>query len=408
MGAGIIALPVKTFEAGFGPSSAVLCVAFAYMTLTALLLVELSAAHPGANLSAMALESLGAKGRAVAVGLYYFIYLATLTAYVAESGHFLAALLRDFLGFPVPSAALSFLFTAWLSLVVCAGTRETEVVNRTCLAVALAAYALLLAWGFRGLRSDRLARGSWGSAGPTLPLMVVAFTYHNIVPSLVGWLGSPREAARAVVLGGFVPLVMYVLWEAVILGSLPPDSAIGSAQEVVRLLQDWLGPQVGPVVQLFSLFSIATSFLGVGLGCLDFMQDLLFGGGQGGSSNSAGTRWGPGEQRGLALASMVLPALALGLLCPGAFLVALDYSGTLRLLLFAVLPVLMVWRLRYREQLEPWLPGGRLLLIAVLAIAAGVIGLELRAKLGIACSAVQAVGFSLATAAAVLVHLSYF
>ena len=105
---------------------------------------------------------------------------------------------------------------------------------------------------------------------------------------------------------------------------------------------------------------------------------------------------------------MVLPALALGLLWPGAFLVALDYSGTLRLLLFAVLPVLMVWRLRYRHHLEPWLPGGRPLLAAMLAVAAGVIGLELRAKLGIACSAAQAVGFSLAIAGGALLHLSYF
>merc|ERR1711924_566368 len=80
---------------------------------------------------------------------------------------------------------------------------------------------------------------------------------------------------------------------------------------------------------------------------------------------------GAGEQRILALSSMVLPALALGLLWPGAFLVALDYSGTLRLLLFAVLPVLMVWRLRYRHHLEPWLPGGRPLLAAMLAVAAG-------------------------------------
>ena len=103
MGAGIIALPVKTFGAGFGPSSAVLCLAFAYMTAAALLLVELSAAKPGANLSAMALEALGGKGRGLCVGLYYLIYLATLTAYVAESGHFLAALLRENLDFAVPA-----------------------------------------------------------------------------------------------------------------------------------------------------------------------------------------------------------------------------------------------------------------------------------------------------------------
>jgi tyrosine-specific transport protein len=405
VGAGIIALPVKTFAAGFGPSSVVLCLAFAYMTVAALLLVELSAAQPGANLSAMALEALGEKGRGLCVGLYYLIYLATLTAYVAESGHFLAALLQENLGFAVPSALLSLFFTAWLSLAVCAGTKETEAVNRACLLVALAAYALLLTWGLGGLQGDRLRRGSWAEAGPTLPLCVVAFTYHNLVPSLVGYLGSPRLAARAIALGGSVPLVMYVLWEAVILGSLPPESRVSSAQEVVRLLKDWLGTRAGAVVQLFSLFSIATSFLGVGLGCLDFMRDLLFGGG---GTGGAGSRWSAGEQRIIALSSMVLPALALGLLCPGAFLVALDYSGTLRLLLFAVLPVLMVWRLRYRQHQKPWLPGGRPLLAAMLAVAAGVIGLELRAKLGIACSAAQAVGFSLATAGGALLHLSYF
>jgi len=379
VGAGIIALPVKTFAAGFVPTTLALTSVWAFMTTTALMLVELSLWFgPNTNLTTMAEETLGRRGKVLVTVLYVFIYLATLTAYIAESGTFLSMICRAVGLHFVPAPLLSLLFTAGAGTLLCLGTEATDKANQACLAVAACAYALLLALGSQSVQLQLLLQGSFVKLIPTLPLMAVAFTFHNMVPSLLSYLGTARRVATAIVLGSLAPLVMYVLWEGVILGSLPRDIVISSTAEVVQSLQmGAFGGAVGAAVQIFSFFAIVTSFLGVGLGTVDFLSDLFFG------SKGEPSRFRVSEQRALSLATITLPALAIGMLCPGIFLAALDYSGTLRLILFGIIPAIMLWRGRYRRNLVQWMPGGKALLVFVLLVSVSIIGLETCNKFGL-------------------------
>ena len=85
MGAGIIALPVKTAAAGFVPSAVALVAVWAFMNCTALLLLEMSLWFgPKSNVTTMALKTLGRPMKFICAALYLFIYMATLTAYIAE------------------------------------------------------------------------------------------------------------------------------------------------------------------------------------------------------------------------------------------------------------------------------------------------------------------------------------
>jgi tyrosine-specific transport protein len=379
VGAGIIALPVKTFAAGFVPTTLALTAVWAFMTTTALMLVELSLWFgPNTNLTTIAEETLGRRGKVLVTVLYVFIYLATLTAYIAESGTFLSMIFRAVGLHFVPAPLLSLLFTVGAGTLLCLGTEATDKANQACLAVAACAYALLLALGSQSVQLQLLAQGSFVKLIPTLPLMAVAFTFHNMVPSLLSYLGTARRVAMAIVLGSLAPLVMYVLWEGVILGSLPRNIVISSTAEVVQSLQmGAFGGAVGAAVQIFSFFAIVTSFLGVGLGTVDFLSDLFFG------SKGEPSRFRVSEQRALSLASITLPALAIGMLCPGIFLAALDYSGTLRLILFGIIPAIMLWRGRYQRNLVQWMPGGKPLLVFVLLVSVSIIGLETCNKFGL-------------------------
>jgi len=378
VGAGIIALPVKTFAAGFVPTTLALTAVWAFMTTTALMLVELSLWFgPNTNLTTMAQETLGRRGKVLVTVLYVFIYLATLTAYIAESGTFLSMICRAVGLHFVPAPLLSLLFTAGAGTLLCLGTEATDKANQACLAVAACAYALLLALGSQSVQLQLLSQGSFVKLIPTLPLMAVAFTFHNMVPSLLSYLGTARRVAMAIVLGSLAPLVMYVLWEGVILGSLPRNIVISSTAEVVQSLQmGAFGGAVGAAVQIFSFFAIVTSLLGVGLGTVDFLSDLFFG------SKGEPSRFRVSEQRALSLAAITLPALAIGMLCPGIFLAALDYSGTLRLILFGIIPAIMLWRGRYQRKLVQWMPGGKALLVFVLLVSVSIIGLETCNKFG--------------------------
>lgn len=76
----------------------------------------------------------------------------------------------------------------------------------------------------------------------------------------------------AIITGTGVPLLMFLAWDAAILGSLKPGVGAGGDP-----LQSLIGtdPVVGTLVQVFSFLAVATSFIGFVFGLVDFVGDLL-------------------------------------------------------------------------------------------------------------------------------------
>ena len=74
----------------------------------------------------------------------------------------------------------------------------------------------------------------------------------------------------AILVGVAVPLVMFLAWDAAILGSLGGASAGGDPLAALRGL-----PGLAPLIDGFSLLAIATSYIGFVLGLTDFLSDFL-------------------------------------------------------------------------------------------------------------------------------------
>lgn len=218
--------------------------------------------------------------------------------------------------------------------------------------------------------------------------------------------------------------------------------ALANASQIIAGLQAVAGDKAMLAVQVFSLFAIITSFLGVAMGCVDFVSDLLrpqmdvastcappqrhpgekrcsgccrMWTGLGSSANepsaargACGVRrldddtedganpgflrsvqtWLDGLPRWAAtavpLALTLGPPLGIASLAPGIFYPALEFSGTFRMVLFGLLPTVMVWFGRYSEAQElPWLPGGAATLLCIGLVSVGVIGVEWGHKLGL-------------------------
>eukprot|EP01025_Chloroclados_australasicus_P004975 TRINITY_DN11400_c1_g1_i3.p2 TRINITY_DN11400_c1_g1~~TRINITY_DN11400_c1_g1_i3.p2 ORF type:complete len:398 (-),score=51.75 TRINITY_DN11400_c1_g1_i3:978-2171(-) len=376
VGAGIIALPVKTAAAGFIPTTFTLICSWMYMSITATLLIEASTWFgKGTNLTTMAQTTLGTVGKAICVSLYLVIYLATLTAYIAEGGRYLSQVVGSGLNphyYCLP-------FVGILGAVVYKGTQATDKVNSLCLAFALCAYLFLLIAGGGAIRPSSLLVRNWGASVSTLPIMVVAFCYHNMVPSILSYLGNAQDAICAVVGGSAIPLAMYISWELVILGTLKRGgrSVHLTGAKIVEGLQAVAGSWATRALNWFSLMAIVTSFLGVTMGCLDFVNDLISGG-----KKPQYTQGNQQQEKLKAMFLTLVPALIVALSAPGIFYSAMEFSGTLRMVLFGVIPVFMVWRGRQkRGQKQGLLPGGRAMLAFCLTIAISMIFVEMRGKL---------------------------
>lgn len=377
IGGGMVGLPVVSAYAGFIPSSLVLLLCCLFMTATGLLVLEAVLwFNKEVNLISLAKNFLGSFGEKLTWFSFLFIFYCLLVAYTAASGELVGGFFSLLLGRPVSDALGSMVCVGMVGAIVMVGTQGVDKINRLLMVGLILSYALLVALGAVYVRADNLTQMQWKSALPCIPVMLVSFGYHNLVPTLAVYLQRNRVALRrAIVVGNAIPLLFYLIWQMIILGILP-SSDDPHFQEVLRqsdmatgLLKGVTGlPYVVLLVNAFAFFAIITSFITSTLSCVDFLADGF---------SVKKTR----KIKGLLCSLILLPPLFLSFAYPHLFLKALGYAGGFAVvILFGILPVLIVWRGRYVKKQEGarLLPGGKIVLFVIMLLACFFLLLEFR------------------------------
>lgn len=378
----MLALPVLTGLGGFFPGLAMFVICWLFMTTTGLLLLEVnvSLGHDVSIIS-MADKTLGSVGKAVCWVLYLFLFYCLLVAYVAGSGSLLNGVIASVVSISVPDWAGSVLFVLLFGLLVYIGTSAVDHFNRWLMAGLIISYVLLIGAGSSEVKTDLLSHQNWSYSFFMIPVLLISFGFHNIIPSLTTYLKGKTDLLKwTIYLGSALPLLIYVVWEWLVLGTVPLEGDAGllvalehgeSASEALKktLGQSW----IGTVGQYFAFFALVTSFLAVSLSFVDFLAD--------------GLRIKKTHQGKVLLCALVFgPPLVLALSYPTIFLTALNYAGGIgAVILFGAIPAIMVWVSRYRLNLskEKLVPGGKPLLIFVLIFAVAVLSLQISQELGL-------------------------
>lgn len=367
IGAGILAIPAVTQEAGFLASGLTCIVSWLYMVTTGLLIAEVNVStmcelgSGGVSLVSMAMRTLGRRGVLAACVSYLFIHYALLVAYIARSSEILAIALD------VPQWLCAAVFSgAFGGLCYFGSQRVVGAVNGFLVAGIIGSFGLLTFAAAGDLNWGALLRANFEAVPQSIPIIALSFVYQNVVPVVCTSLeGDLKRIRSAVVWGTFIPLVMFLVWDAVVLGSL---SGITQSEDPLAALRSENGV-VGPIIEVFSLLAITTSYIGFVLGLADFLADLLK------------LPSGRGNQV-LPYLLTIVPPMVLALLNPDIFFKALDFAGTYGVLtLFGLLPAAMAWNERYGNTcipapFGPIVPGGRVVLGVVIAGAGYVITSE--------------------------------
>lgn len=384
IGAGMLAIPIVTGLGGFFPSTAMFVFAWAFMTATSFLLLEANLAF-GHNLSLISLaeKTLGWAGKAFTWFFFLLLFYSLNVAYIAASGPIVTALFSDILSLKLPTWVGSFLFTFLFAIFLQKGTRKVDILNRYLMAGLVISYLVLVFLGSFMVQSSNLFQGSWKYAFISLPILVVSFGFHNMVPTLVEYFQGDRIRLKTTIfLGSLSALLVYLIWEWVLLGIIPLEGKEGIIQglkegePVTEVLRRLLGRSwVTATGEAFSLFAITTSFLAQSLSFVDFLADGL---------KVKKVK----KERVLLIFLTLIPPFIAAFLYPHLFFLALNMAGGISaVILFGVIPVLMVWVLRYRKKehtpLIPLLPWGKFMLILIMAISLLIFGYEIFKYLGI-------------------------
>lgn len=376
IGGGMLALPIATGLNGFFPSFLVMLACWLFMTLSALMLVEVGLSmEEGAHIISMTSRLLGPVGKAVAWLLYLFIAYASLMAYTAGGAEQLVAS-------GSPAAFLgkewaSFFYLLFFTMLIFTGSYWVGKVNDLCFLAMLGAYLALLFFGVSEIRPKLLTYRNWAGLETALPLLLTAFSFQTMVPSLIPMLGRDTKKLRWAICGGTtIALIFYVIWQLFVLGIVPVTGPHGlkaafdeGVPATIFLRQHVGGTAVIVVAEFFAFFAIVTSFLAIGLGLRDFLRDGL----HLPKSNKTGQL--------LLFALFFLPILLFVLRFERIFYIALDLTGGFGdTILNGIIPVLMVWVGRYRlqrPQESHILAGGKWLLLLTLLFFSASLLLEI-------------------------------
>ncbi|MBS0656295.1 MAG: tyrosine transporter [Verrucomicrobia bacterium] len=338
IGAGMLALPVVTSPAGFLPSIAVLIACWAFMTITGLLFAELSIwLKQEVNILSMARKTLGAPGAAITWILYLFLFYCLTVAYLVGGAGFLT----DFTSFGLSDTARVGLVAFVLIALIANGRRIVDPINRVLMIGLIAAYVGFVLIGSPAVRLDLLQHGDWSKASFALPVAFTSFGFQGTVPTLASWMQyDAAKIRRSIVIGTTITLLIYIIWQWLFLGIVPPDGPHGlvatleAGQDAVHPLYYFTNNQaIWTLGRAFAFFALATSTLGVGVGLVDFLADGL------------GI-----AKRGLSrMALLLILAFGVPLLFaathPHVFLEALGLAGGFGCaILLGVLPIIMIWK----------------------------------------------------------------
>ena len=364
IGAGMLAMPLTSAGIGFGFTLVLLLGLWALLTFSALLFVELyQTAESDAGIGTLAEQYFGKAGRIIATAVLIIFLYALIAAYVSGGGSLLKDLLPESFGDKVSILLFTVIFGSFIVI----GTHSVDKINRVLFFAMLAAFAVVLSLMLPEIKFDNLMATPIDNALiiSASPVFFTAFGFHGSIPSLNKYLDGNVKALRISILAGSaITLCAYILWQMSTHGLLTQNEFLQILKEDATLnglvkatLAITGSNMIAGAVKLFSTLALVTSFLGVGLGLLECIEDLL--------KRSFNVTAG---RISLGLLTFI-PPLVFALFYPEGFILALGYAGQMFAFYAIVLPVSLVWKARRTHTDLPYkVWGGNLTLIIVLVL----------------------------------------
>lgn len=377
IGAGMLAAPVLMAPTGFYPSVVVYILYWLLMSATGILLVEACCwSSQETNLISLTKITWGKWGTRLVWAVYLLFFFCLILAYLLAEGK----LLSSSMGGLVSPWVGSCLAVVVLIPLLFSGASAISLFNFPLMIGLIVSYGAFVLLGFPEVKQENLQRADWWNIFAAFPIAFTAFGFQGTVPSLVYYFhGNAKLSKQAILCGTFIPLIVYIIWQALILGIIPYMGPMGmlEAKELGQLavypLKNALNsPYIYAIGQAFSFFAVTTTLLGVSLGLRDFLADGLK------------LEKTPKVRLGLSTA-IFIPSLLIAYSYPDLFLSVLEWAGGLGgAFLLALLPIGIVWVGRYHLGLNRHqiLPGGKPLLIIMAVGVALEMTMEL-VKLGV-------------------------
>lgn len=380
IGGGMLAMPITSAGVGFLGTTLLLGIIWFAMCYTALLMVDLyDYNEASAGFNTLTKKYAGSFINKLAGFSLMFLIYGLTAAYISGGGTIIKTnidLLFD-TNFNTYTAIL--LFALVFGGIVVIGTQWVDWLTRGIFIAKLIFLVLLVFLLFPFVKQANLLHSplSVGLTLTAIPAIFTSFGFHGSIPSIVQYLdGDKKRLKRAFILGSLLPLVVYLIWQVVVLGSLDQLRFMQILQEnsglkglILSIREMSNSAHVETLFSLFAATGLGTSFLGVSIGLFDYYKDVF------------NAKSKPAVLTAVAGLLTFIPPLLFALFYPEGFILALGYAAIAGVILALFIPqYLYIKAMAYHNKKISMVQ--RVLMTFIFVLAALIIFAQIKIALG--------------------------
>ncbi len=369
VGAGMLAMPLTSAQMGFGATSILLFILWILLTYTALLYAEVHQHSPNdTGIAGITEKYFGLTGKLIVNFILLFFMYAVLTAYVTGSGNLLYNLVpKSFNLDPEKAQKIAALtFAVLFGVIVTIGIALSDITNRLFFGLKVFSFVVLLYLLFGKFEFTNLHYAPTDNLLllSALPVFFMTFGFHICTPTINEYLnGDNRKLRLACIFGSTGIFVIYIIWQMATHGVLKQSDFIAvlnndpSLNGLITAFEVTTGSKtISGIVRIFSVLALTTSYIGVALGLSNAVKDLL-------------AHFNMRKNNVMVGAITFIPPIIVGFTYPSIFLSAFSFAGVIFAFIGVILPVLLVYKSRKRNEQGYRVRGGNLALLLALVFA---------------------------------------
>ncbi|MFV7782682.1 amino acid permease [Shewanella marisflavi] len=289
IGGGMLALPLATASLGTIPALLLLVVIWGVSIYTSLLMLEINLrAGVGLNVHAITGKTLGKIGQLIQGGSFLSLLFALTMVYLMGGSSLLESRFEP-LGIKVSHEAAVLLFTLIFGGFIAIGVSWIDKVSRVLFTAMVALFVIVVlfllpevspTYILRESSAEVVSKGELGNLWlAAIPVVFTSFGFHVCIATIVRYLdGDAMSLRKVLMIGSSIPLLCYILWLMVTLGTVGGATVHGfegSLPKLVSALQAIAHSDIlRQCIDLFANLALITSFLGVTMSLFDYIAEL--------------------------------------------------------------------------------------------------------------------------------------
>lgn len=278
IGAGILALPISTVHAGYIGSTVGLLICWFFMTVAAYFLLDVRLQFKkDIDLSTMTLETLGKVSQNGLKVFYLLLLFALVCVYIIVG----SAWVQELLGIS-SSFIVQLGFTVVMATLIYMGIGSVATANHVITTLMLLTLIFIVGLSTPYVQIENLTALNTDHILPTFPLLLTAFGFSIVMPSLVPYLDYDRKSLTlSLIIGSIIIIMAYFLWEMIAFGVIGDTleqfaNSQDKGTEVIQSLSQMVHQSIfNKVGSVFMFTAILSSFIGVGQCLFHYLKDIL-------------------------------------------------------------------------------------------------------------------------------------